>query len=190
MARWSERESREGLRLLRLLMVLSSISPLFVLWAIRGTTLIPDSAFVGACVVLALLPTIFLFLRIALAKKHNDVRNLVVGHAEDHRSHVLTYLFAILMPFYRQTVDAWRDLAAMLVALVFIVFLFWSLNLHYMNLILALRGYRIYTVQPPDSTNPHAGNTPYTLITWRSVLPSGQQVNGLRISNTVYLEAR
>ena len=190
MARFSEKEGSEGLKILRLFMVLSSISPLFILWAIRGTNLIPDSAFVGACVVLALFPTSFLLLRIALAKKHNDVRNLVVGHAEDHRSHVLTYLFAILLPFYRQSVDAWRDLAAMLVALIFIIFLFWSLNLHYMNLILALRGYRIYTVQPPDSMNPLSGRTPYTLITWRGVLPSGQTVTGLRISNTVYLEAK
>jgi hypothetical protein len=33
---------REGLRAARLLMVLSSISPLFILWAIRGNSLIPD----------------------------------------------------------------------------------------------------------------------------------------------------
>ena len=35
----------EGLKLARLLMVLSSVSPLFVLWAIRGTTLVPDVYF-------------------------------------------------------------------------------------------------------------------------------------------------
>ena len=33
---------REGLKAARLLMVLSSISPLFILWAIRGNSLIPD----------------------------------------------------------------------------------------------------------------------------------------------------
>jgi len=32
----------EGLRVARLLMVLSSISPLYILWAIRGNSLIID----------------------------------------------------------------------------------------------------------------------------------------------------
>ena len=39
----------EGLKTARLLMVLSSISPLFILWAIRGNSLIPDHYFVGFC---------------------------------------------------------------------------------------------------------------------------------------------
>lgn len=33
---------REGLKAARLLMVLSSISPLFILWAIRGNCLVAD----------------------------------------------------------------------------------------------------------------------------------------------------
>ena len=39
----------EGLKAARLLMVLSSISPLFILWAIRGTTLVADRWFIGFC---------------------------------------------------------------------------------------------------------------------------------------------
>ena len=39
----------EGLRAARLLMVLSSVSPLFILWAIRGNSLIPGSWFAGFC---------------------------------------------------------------------------------------------------------------------------------------------
>jgi len=48
-ARSPELKSREGLRVARLLMVLSSISPLFILWAIRGNTLIPDRYFIAFC---------------------------------------------------------------------------------------------------------------------------------------------
>ena len=36
----------EGLKAARVLMVLSSISPLFILWAIRGNNLIPDRWFI------------------------------------------------------------------------------------------------------------------------------------------------
>jgi hypothetical protein len=38
----SNSASREGLKVARLMMVLSSISPLFLLWAIRGSKLLPD----------------------------------------------------------------------------------------------------------------------------------------------------
>jgi len=37
----------EGLKTARLLMVLSSVSPLFILWAIRGNSLIPDHYFIS-----------------------------------------------------------------------------------------------------------------------------------------------
>lgn len=39
-------ENREGLSLLRVILVLSSISPLFVLWAVKGVDLLPDVYFV------------------------------------------------------------------------------------------------------------------------------------------------
>ena len=119
----------EGLKLARFIMALSSMSPLFFLWSIRGTNLIPDKYFVTSCLLMATLPTGFLLYREFMARKLNDTRRLVVGMTEDHRGHVLVYLFAILLPFYRQNVDTWRDFFAILAALVFIVFLFWHLNL-------------------------------------------------------------
>ena len=124
----------EGLKLARFIMVLSSMSPLFILWGIRGTNLIPALYFVTGCLVMAVLPTAFLLFRELLAKRQNDIRSLVIGRTEDHRGHVLVYLFAILLPFYRQNVDSWREFSALVAALVFIVFLFWHLNYHYPEL--------------------------------------------------------
>ena len=83
----------------RLLMTFSSLSPLFILWAVRGTKLIPDTWFIPGCLALAILPTLFLGLRIQTAMKQNDRREIVVGSVDDHRTHVLVYLFAILLPF-------------------------------------------------------------------------------------------
>jgi positive regulator of sigma E activity len=120
----------------RLLMVLSSISPLFVLWAIRGNSLIPDKYFLSFCAAMVVLPNAFLGWRIKTAKKLQEKRELTVGSAEDHRAHLLVYLFAMLLPFYTAHLDSWRDLAAALAALGFIIFLFWHLNLHYMNFFL------------------------------------------------------
>jgi hypothetical protein len=179
---------REGLKAARLLMVLSSISPLFILWAIRGTNLIPDCWFIGFCALMVMIPNGFLWLRLRTAKKQADKRELTVGTADDHRDHILVYLFAMLLPFYSTAIGTWRDLSATLAALAFIVFLFWHLNLHYMNLVFAALGYRVFTVSPPADGNPLTGRARYAVITRRVSLAAGDRLVVYRLSDTVYLE--
>ena len=180
----------EGLKAARLLMVLSSLSPLFILWAIRGNKLIPEYYFIIACALMVVVPNAFLQWRICAARNDDDKRELTAGTSENHRSHVLSYLFATLLPFYREELATCRDLAAMIVALVFIVFLFWRLNLHYMNIFFALQGYQVFTVSSPQDGNPHTGREPFVLITHRLVLSPGDRVFAYRLSNTVYLEEK
>lgn len=179
----------EGLKAARLLMVLGSISPVFILWAIRGNQLIPDPWFVGFCFLMVVIPNCFLWLRIFTAKKQSDKRELAVGTADDHRDHILVYLFAMLLPFYSVDICTWRDFSATIAALGFIVFLFWYLNLHYMNLIFAACGFRVFTVYPRAGNNPLASKEPFVVITRRVNLTSGDRLIVYRISNTVYLEA-
>lgn len=178
----------EGLKSARLLMVLSSISPLFILWAIRGNRLVPDCWFIGFCALMVVVPNAFLWLRIRTAKKQADKREFFVGRADDHRDHILVYLFAMLLPFYSQSLDTWRDLGATLAALALIVFLFWHLNLHYMNLIFAARGLRVFTVYPPTDDNPLTGKASHAVITRRVSLAQGERLVVFRLSDTVYLE--
>ena len=186
MAHSSERA--EGLAFARFLMVLSSLAPLFVLMAIRGNMLVPAVAFDGVCWALAVLPTAGLWWRLSRAKRNNDVRPLRVGKTEDRQSDVLVYLFATLLPFYRDEISTCRDLAAMCVALGFIVFLFWRLNLHYMNLLFALLRYRVYSVASPDDGNPYTGRENFILITRRRQLSEDASVLAFRLSDTVYWE--
>ena len=132
--------NREGLRYLRFILALSSFSPLFVLWAARGVTFLSDICFVSACLGLAIVPSCVLFARETIAKKQRDSRNLKVGRVENQSGHILVYLFAVLLPFYSQDVDGWRDLFAFSLALMIIVFLFWHLNFYYINLNSELNG--------------------------------------------------
>lgn len=189
MSRLAPTKRGEGLRAARLLMVLSSVSPLFILWAIRGTTLVPDRWFVGFCALMVVGPNAFLWLRIRTAVAQSDRREIVVGNADDHRDHILVYLFAMLLPFYSEDIGTWRELGATLAALAFIVFLFWHLNLHYMNLWFAVRGLRVFTVYPPADGNPLTGKTRQAIITNRVSLAPGERLVAYRISDTVYLEA-
>ncbi|MFN7835220.1 MAG: hypothetical protein ACK5NY_05445 [Burkholderiaceae bacterium] len=178
----------EGMKTARLLMVLSSISPLFIIWAIRGNSLIPDRYFIGFCVLMVLLPNVFLWLRIRTAKRNKDQYEVTVGTADDHRDHILVYLFAMLLPFYSEDLGTVRDLASTLAALSFIVFLFCHLNLHYINLAFAVLGYRVFTVYPPDNGNPLSGKTRCAVITRRISLSPTEKIITYRLSNTVYLE--
>lgn len=179
---------QEGLKVARLLMVLSSVSPLFILWAIRGSSLIPDRYFLTFCVAMVVVPNVFLWLRIRTAIKLQERREIVVGTSEDHREHLLVYLFAMLLPFYTDNLATWRTLAAAFMALSFIIFLFWHLNMHYMNILFAALGYRVFTLYPPEDDNPLSGRASQVLITRRVLVSAGSRVIAYRISNTVYLE--
>ncbi len=184
------RTHSEGLKVARLLMVLSSLSPLFILWAIRGNSVIPNSWFVGFCILMVVVPNVFLWLRIRTARRQKDKHTLIVGTVDDSRDHILIYLFAILLPLYSVDLGNWHYLVASLVALVLIVFLFWHLNLHYVNLLFVALGYQVFTVSPPDDGNPLTGKSRRVLITRRMRLSSSDAIEAYRLSDTVYLEDR
>lgn len=181
---------REGLGLTRLMMVLSSFSPLFILWAIRGNSLFPAQYFIIGCAIMVLVPNLFLSLRLRIAQKNQDKRSIKIGAADDHRDHILVYLFAMLLPFYSEEFDTPQKLFATIVALAFILFLFWHLNLHYMNLAFALQGYRVFTVYPPADENPLTGKTPVVFITRRVSFAPNAEILAYRLSDTVYMEIK
>ena len=181
------RDVRQGLRTARLLMAVGSMSPLFILWAIQGNDLIADRWFIPFCVSMVVLPNAFLLLRIHIARKRADKRSLAVGATENRPDHILVYLLAMLLPLYGGQVESWRQLCASATALTFIVFMFWHLNLHYMNPAFAAFGYRIFTVSPPDDGNPLTGRTHHAVITRRAGLAPGDVITAYRLSDTVYL---
>lgn len=174
----------------RLLMVFSSISPLFVLWAIQGNAPVDDEYFIPFCAAMVILPNAFLALRIRTAVTQQEKREITVGRAEDHRDHILVYLFAMLLPFYALDLGAWRHFSAALVAIGFIVFLFWHLNLHYLNMAFAVLGYRVYTVHPPRDDNPLTGKHDQVLITRRASIQPNDRIIAYRLSDAVYFEGQ
>lgn len=186
-----EMVGQESLKLLRLLMVLSSLAPLFSLWAIRGLDLphapVLNWVFFIVCCMLAIIPTSLLIVREIIVRRSNVTRTLMIGDVADHRGHVLVYLFAVLLPFYRQNIDSWRDFSAMIVALVCIIFLFWHLHYYYMNVLFALRGYRVYSITPPESDNEFSNREKLTLLSKRNYIPSGSII-AYRINSTLFME--
>ncbi|MEG1031984.1 MAG: hypothetical protein RSE28_09030 [Acinetobacter sp.] len=181
-------QQNESLGFIRVMMVLSSFSPLFILWALRGNQEVSDLYLIPFCVLFIIVPNLFLWRRINIAKKQNDKRIIKVGTADDHKDHILVYLFATLLPFYSVGIESLRDIGTTLVALIFVIFLFLHLNLHYMNILFAMKGYRIFTICPPEDNNSISGKTPQVLITKRAIVLNGDEIVAYRLSNTVFLE--
>ena len=170
-------------------MVLSSLSPLFILWAIRGSHLIPNPVLFLACGLLVIPPTGFILWWIWRAKKKRLKQTLFVGRTEDHTNHVLVYLFANLFPFFQEDPKSYRELLAIVLALAFIAYIFYRLNLHYINIIYALWGYRLFTVSPPKDASSLSENESFIVISKRRFLASGESFPSYRLSDTVYLES-
>jgi hypothetical protein len=165
------------------------MAPLFILWALRGSSIVKDVYFIPACLGLAILPSLVLLRREEIAKSNKDVRTITVGKAEDNRDHILVYLFAMLLPFYTVNMGDIREFVATIAALLIIIFLFWHLNMHYMNLIFAIRGYRVFTILPPSQKeNPYTGQRPFVLLTKRSTIADDTTIQTYRLSDTVFIE--
>ena len=57
-----------------------------------------------------------------------------------------------------------------------------------MNLLFAARGYRVFTIYPPEDGNTLTSKASQVLITRRVTLVPGERVVVYRLSDTVYLE--
>jgi hypothetical protein len=175
----SQKTRREGLKLVRLSMVISSLSPLFILLAVSARD---NDALIGFCAAMIVVSNLFLWLRIHTSRRHHDKHPISVGKVSDNRSAVAAYLIAILMPVYS------TDLRVTLVALAIVVGLFWYIDFYYVHPSLMLFGYRIFTVDPVDDGNPIASSAGRVLITKRRHPRANDDVIAYRLSNSVYLE--
>lgn len=161
-----------------------------MLWAIRGNDFIPDKLLVPACLFLVAIPNAILIRRRNTVRREKATKELIVGQAEDHRDHLIVYVFTILIPIYGLSPDSWRDIYATGTVLLLIMFIFWHLNLHYMNIVFALMGYRVFTIHPPEESNSVSGKQTVALITNRAHISGGEKIIAYRLSNTVFWEMR
>jgi len=172
----------------RLMLVMSSMSPLFLLWAIRGTCLIDNWSFVGICLALFTVSNVYILFIVLYGKRSGTHRRITVETADDRRHDIISYLFAMMLPFYTVDLDTWRNLAASVAAFLIVVVLFTSLNLHYMNLWVALFGYHSFQVTTPKIEGQNQAIPAYMVITKRSVLRHRTEVTGTLVGVTVLLE--
>jgi hypothetical protein len=165
---------------------MSSISPIFLLWAIRGTDLMDQLVFALVCIVLFLLFNVcWLAIALEIVTDRSEVEPIEVDSSEDRRQDVIAYLFAMLLPFYASDFDSVRSLILTIAALLVVIILFWGLNLHYLNLWLVLLGYHCLHVTSPDNENTRSSAASFMVVTRKPFLRAGETYEAHRISSSV-----
>jgi hypothetical protein len=171
-------------------MVVGSLSPLFILLAIRGARDISDRWWLPFCLAFAIFPNAALWYRWHLADTNNDQRTLIARSSKDQSEHLLVYLFAMLIPLFGVDVGSIRDAASVFVAFLFVVFIFWHMKLHYINIVFAVLGYNVFTVEAATSRGDRvdAVTRSVVVLSKRHSLPPDTQLDALRLSDTVFIE--
>ena len=189
----------KGLVTYRLMMIIGSFAPLFILLIIKGSptitdknlqtvSLVPENIYSWTLAALAIIPTLAICLRIRHSLKAKDSRTITAGEVTDSREQLLIYLLPLILPLYQNSYSSMRDVWAVLALMLFIIYILYHLDLHYMNLIFAFFGYRVYTVRAEDSKNPANSQCPFVILSRRHNIPSGVELSLHRISDTVYIE--
>jgi len=83
---------------------------------------------------------------------------------------------------YSVTIETKREFGAIMFAICFIIFILWNMNLHYVNVLFAFQGYRVYTIESYDSA---------VLLTTRTSIPKNiKEIKVHRLSNSVFIELK
>ncbi|WP_176247537.1 hypothetical protein [Mesorhizobium australicum] len=139
-----------------------------------------------------LLPNLMLWWILRQARKAENTKTIHISSAKDQREHLLTYLFAMLIPLFDANTDGMRDIIAVSIAFIFVMFLFWHMRLHYMNLFFAVWGYRIFTVEAKIGTTEMDRKrnrfVTYAVISRRHFIPDDDALTGYRVGGRVLFD--
>lgn len=173
----------DGLPFVKLMMLLSSLAPLFLLVGIRGMdNVVSDKALLITVSCLLIIPYAILKWRIYRSVKSCDTFVIDVIDAKNNKEYLFTYLFTVLLPLYSVTISNNREFAAMVVAICFVIFVLWNMNLHFVNILFAFQGYRVYTIE--------SFNSAILLSTRINISKDLKQLKVHRLSNTVFIELK
>ncbi len=176
-------KNNEGLPVVKFMMLLSSLAPLFILVGIRGLDNFINYGLLWIIIgLLLIIPFSILLLRVYLAKKNDDKYTVNIQGNRLNKEYLFTYLFTVLLPLYSVTVTNEKEFFAILFAIFFVVFVLWNLNLHFINIFFAFNGYKVYTLPRQESS---------ILLTTRNYLDDKlKTITAHRLSNSVFIELK
>lgn len=179
----NEVKHSEGLPFIKFMMLMSSMSPLFILFAARGMNdLVKDFYIWLATSFLVLVPNLIVLLRVKIAIKNDDTFMINTTNVSNNKEYLFTYFFTVLLPLFSISISTVQEFTAISLAMIFVLFILWNMNLHFVNIFFALAGYRVYTVRSFNSA---------ILITYRHDIPDTiENIKAHRLGNSVFIELK
>ena len=165
-------------------MVIGGFSPLFIILTIRGSSLIPDFITVPLCFLIVFIPNAIIFWRISIIKKQKDRSKLTISEIKEQNDSIIIYLFAMLLPLFEASLSSYRDILAIIIAIIFLIFVFWYLDLHYINLFFLIFGYNVFIVTKKYDD---ISEEKVTFLSKKNILQKGE-ISASRISNFVFID--
>lgn len=169
------------------MMILASLSPVFVVWAIVGMNKIPDEVFIPSCFLAVTIPHFFLLRRITVALKTRSEKQITIDTAKDAREHLLTYFMPLVLPVMAVTFSSWRGFFGTLFLFSIMAFASWHLRVFYINVFFAIFGYRIFKITQPENPLSH-GIDERILISKRTQIDKGTKLEAVNLGGNVYYE--
>jgi hypothetical protein len=164
----------------RLILFLSSYSPLFVIIAMRGWHDSRRIAIGLAIVAVLSIIVLFVFLRVVQRISPGKVSIAsVVSRDGDVMSYIVTYL----LPFLAVKLDDPTDVASLGIVFAVIGLLYVNSNMIQTNPVLNIVGYHIFEIEDGD------GKTA-SLICKRSYVRTGSEIDAISIGDYVLLEKK
>lgn len=173
-----------GLKFLRFLLLISSVSPVFALLAIRGSEFDSEwyntiySMVLWGMVVISFLP---LFIRCKIAKDEKVVLN-ISEHVLPCTDEYSTYILSIALPLCQNNLESINQLPYFIAMIVFVLVVFYIFNLYYLNLFFYLLGYKLYKI---TSEKTHS----FVVITKKDIQEIiNKKVVAIRLTNSLFWE--
>jgi len=167
-------------RLARILLFLSSYSPLLIVFGLRNpfSSPIAEGVLYGGAAISIL--TLVLFIRQGYSLEASSIE---LKSASNRDSEAMTYVVTYFIPFLGVSYTDISSVISLLLVYVVICIIYVSANLIHTNPILNLIGYHLYEIEDQDGK-------PGTLITKREYVGPNDRIKASSLSNYILLERR
>lgn len=173
-----------GLKFFRFLLLISSISPVFALLAVKGANFVVEKYNVAynlimwTIFVVSFLP---LLVRCKIAKNERvklTINKNVTPCIEEHS----TYILSIALPLCQNDLISEENFPFFIAMIIFVLIVFYVFNLYYLNIFFYLLGYKLYKVIPNCSHS-------YVIISRKEIQEiQSKEIMAVRLTNSLFWE--
>lgn len=177
-------EEERGLKFLRFSLLISSISPVFILLAIKGISLPNDmwnNVFRISLFLIAILSFVPLAIRYNEARKESPIDKNVSSNIKPCTEEYSTYIISIALPLCQNDISNTNDLIYCIAMLSIVIFIFYIFNLYYLNIFFYMFNYRLYKIINENET--------FVLISNKKIKKlENTSVKTIKLTNSTFLD--